>query len=90
MPEDARPDQPQSEWTNQGQSSRGSARPSGPEGRSECRDDWRFVNRPPIAGQLLHIGIPIAARPPITAGPIIIGVMVGRPRLCRAASSSRP
>ena len=41
MPEDARPDQSQSERTNHGQSSTASERPGGPRARPECCRDWR-------------------------------------------------
>ena len=69
MPEDARPDQPQSEWTNQGQSSRGSARLSGHEGRSDCCDDWRCCEPPPYCGPAPPYWDPYCGPPPYHGWP---------------------
>ena len=83
MPEEVRPDQPQPERPNHGQSPRGSSRPSGPDARSDCCDDWRCLRTAPLlraSSSLLGSILRTAA--PITAGAIIIGI-TGRRRQCR-------
>ena len=63
MPEEVRPDQPQPEQPNHGQSPRGSARPSGPE-RSDCCDDWRSCEPPPYCGPAPPYWDPYCGPPP--------------------------
>jgi hypothetical protein len=68
MPEDVRPDQPQPEPKNDGQSSKGSARPGSADARSDGRDDWRCREPPPYCGPAPPYWDPYCRPPPYYGG----------------------